>query len=276
MKDSDMAKCLLDPTRSDKFKTGLADRVKEQEALLAKIFAPIQSGPEYVSMNVYKREAAPMTFMAGQGLKDDQASPNPLWKQNAENKKIVIDALAKAKIMIEGIKTPKDLQDAIAFIETVQGRIKNLEVDYEKQYAAAIASANILNTQYAKDKIAEIESQTGKTVNTVTYASSKGSTTVTRTTIDIPTTKQLLDGSEADMNEPVRGEDPDKVIAQVQKKLEYYKGILELNRSLDDVRVRQRPANARAADAMRASAGVLRTGTKIGSAASARLSAMTQ
>lgn len=266
-KAADLDKCLVKAEDALRLRASLYEQLEEQKKALEKVYAPIANGPAYVSMNPYKTDRQPITFVEANTVgspsndpldpsntKASSAEKNPIAEMNAENKKIVEDALAKAKTMIEGAKTPKDFENAVAFMKSISDRIDSLTAERGKQIASNLDAANGINAQFAKDKITDIEKHSGKKVDVTvddTKVATKGGETITHSTINIPASRRLLDGSEADMLAPTLGNDPDQVIASVQKKLEYYRGLIQFNRSLDDVRVKQRPASARMAEAAR-------------------------
>ncbi len=266
-KPAELNTCLVKAEDALKLRASLYEQLDEQKKALEKVYASIANGPAYVSMNPYKTDRQPITFVepntVGAAAKDpldpsntkaSSAEKNPVTAMNEANKKIVEDALAKARTMIEGAKTMKDFSDAVAFMKTVSDRIDLLTAERGKQIAANLDAANQMNAQFAKDKITDIEKNSGKKVDVTvddTKVATKGGETITHSTINIPASRRLLDGSEADMLAPTLGNDPDQVIASVQKKLEYYRGLIQFNRSLDDVRVKQRPASARMAEAAR-------------------------
>ncbi len=248
--EANLGGCLVPGADADKLRTDFYTQADAQQKALDGVFAPIANGPEYVSTSVYQRTRSPIVFLEGQGVPSDPESPNLIWQTNAANKKIVADAIVAARAKIAAAKTPKDFYDITEYLAKIGIRIDELIAVRGKQIAAHIDGANAINTEVAKGKMKEIERDTGKKVNAVPLATHKAGPTTTKSSIDLPVAKKLLEGNEADMLAAPKGEDPDKVIASVQKKLEYYRGLLELNRSLDDVRVKQRPASSRVADAV--------------------------
>lgn len=251
LSEANLGSCLVPNADAEKLRADFTAQVDSQQKALDGVFAPIANGPEYVGSSVYQRSKSQIVFLEGQGVPNDPQSPNLIWQTNAANKKIVADAIVAARARIAAAKTPKDFYDLTEYLAKIGIRIDELIAIRGKQIAAAIDSANAINTEFAKDKMKDIEKHTGKKVNAVPVATHKNGTSVTSTTIDLPVAKKLLEGNEADMLSVPKGEDPDKVIASVQKKLEYYRGLLQLNTDLDDVRVKQRPASSRVADALR-------------------------
>lgn len=248
MKDTDLDKCLVKAEDAEKLRKNLNEQLDEQKKALDKVFAPME-GPVYVSVSPYKTDGSKLTFI-------DESAPPPKDKPtsisdvNVMNLQRAREAWSKAKTLVQSARTPKDFYTAVEFMGQLTKTIDGLIADRGKQMIAAVTAANITNTSVAKEKIDDIEKHSGKKVGTVTYDEKKTGPSETKSTIDIPATRTILEGSETDMEAPAQGNDPDKVIATFQKKLEYYRGLLQLNRNLDDVRVKQRTANQRMADMM--------------------------
>ncbi len=248
MKEADLDKCLVKAEDAEKLRKNLNEQLDEQKKALDKVFAPME-GPVYASISPYKTDGSKLTFI-------DESAPAPKDKPtsisdvNVMNLQRARDAWSKAKTLVQSARTPKDFYTAVEFMGQLTKTIDGLIADRGKQMIASVTAANITNTSIAKEKIGDIEKNSGKKVGTVTYDEKKTGPSETKSTIDIPATRAILEGSEADMEAPAQGNDPDKVIATFQKKLEYYRGLLQLNRNLDDVRVKQRTANQRMADMM--------------------------
>lgn len=249
--EANLGSCLVPNADADKLRADFTTQVDAQQKALDGVFAPIAGGPEYVSTSVFQRSRSSIAFLEGQGVPTDPQSPNLVWQANAANKKIVADAIVSARTRIAAAKTPKDFYDLTEYLAKIGIRIDELIAERGKQIAAHIDAANMVNTEFAKGKMKDVESNSGKKVNGVPLATHKDGVTVTNSSINVPMARQLLDGTEADMLAPAKGSDPDKVISSVQKKLEYYRGLLRLNTDLDNVRVKQRPASSRVAEALR-------------------------
>ncbi len=253
-------KCLVKAEDADKLRKDLLTQVDEQQKVLNGVYAPM-NGPAFVSMNPYRKDSKQLDFLTDAGKKEPgqygQMMPvNPQSDVNAANKKIVDESLTKARGLIAAARTPKDFYTITELLGNIGIRIDSLIADRGKQIAANVDAANELNMKVAKDKISEIEKNTGKTINAVPFSETRQHGTVTKSTIDIPVTKELLNSNEsAVLDTPRTGDDPDKIIASVQTKLGYYRSLLDLNRTLDDVRVQQHTADVRLREAMKAAQG---------------------
>lgn len=240
---NNLDRCLVPSQDAEKLRTGLLAQLDEQQKALDKVFAPIPRGPEYINgSQPYKRERSPIVFLEGQGVPVGSQSPNLIWRQNSDHLKVAAANIATARTQVNNAKTPKDFYAATEIIGSIGEQIDVLIAERGKQVAASVDAANAINTVYIKDKMTDLEKETDKSIHTVPLTESDNGGTISKSTIDVPMTKKLLEGNEQDMLSAPRGQDPDKVILSVQKKLEYYRGLLKLSDDLDSLRVRQRPS----------------------------------